>query len=124
MALLLTNTSQVLAECGFTCDCREKIQTEFDIVFSDEEARHILPCAKSHVNKSQVSRLRVMSEFPDHHKTNQNGIGCKASAENKVCTLCTPSHLSSSAARCAGALHVRRVAVHARRAARRQPSPV
>ncbi len=29
---------QVLADCGFTCDCREKIQTEFDIVFSDEEA--------------------------------------------------------------------------------------
>ncbi len=37
--LLLTSMVQVLADCGFTCDCREKIQTEFDIVFSDEEAR-------------------------------------------------------------------------------------
>jgi hypothetical protein len=34
----VADVPQVLADCGFTCDCREKIQTEFDIVFSDDEA--------------------------------------------------------------------------------------
>lgn len=39
--------------------------------------------------------MRVDAEYPEHHRSNQNGIGCKASSENKVCPAAPSiSHLS------------------------------
>ena len=57
---------QVLADCSFTCDCREKIQTEFDIVFSDEEARPHVTRHTSHITRHTSHVTRHTSHVTRH----------------------------------------------------------